>query len=237
MGSAPLGNLSFCATIERLPRKGSDKETLYINAVNNTADRTAQVRIKIVCSEGIRADKEFADVSLLPTEFVRIPLEVSSETDILSGQVKIFYSFDGIEYYDVYEAGLFEPEMSLKIEKSAIKIKIYNPTRQVLTGELSIATPFETWGGNIPDENRFGNIAPFMQFIELGAFEERLIEVPLSLSSDIETSFWAAAKLGINGRIYFAFDKSVGMRHNVWAHEFFSEIINDNGSIRKILEM
>lgn len=237
MGSTPYGNLGFTATIERLPRKGKKKETLFINAVNNLSDESADVRIRVVCSEGIKADREYIDVSLGKTDYVRIPLEVEASGDELSGQVKIFYTFDGIEYYDVYEAGLFEPEMSLKIEKNNIRIKIYNPTSEYLTGELSIATPFETWGRDIPDENRFGDVSPFMQFVELPPCEERVIDIPVMLRDDIKTSFWAAAKLGVNGRIYFAFDKSLGMRHNVWAHEFYGEMINDNGSIRKLIEM
>ncbi len=237
MGSTPYGNLGFAATIERLPRKGKKKETLFINAVNNLSDESADVRIRVVCSEGIKADREYIDVSLGKTDYVRIPLEVEASGDELSGQVKIFYTFDGIEYYDVYEAGLFEPEISLKIENKNIKVKIYNPTSEYLTGELSIATPFETWGRDIPDENRFGDVSPFMQFVVLPPCEERVIDIPVMLRDDMETSFWAAAKLGVNGRIYFAFDKSLGMRHNVWAHEFYGEMINDNGSIRKLIEM
>ncbi len=237
MGSAPFGNLGFAATIERLPRKGKNKETLYINAVNNLSDESICARIDIICSDGIKADREYVDVTLDKRAFARIPLEIESSSDTLSGQVKIFYTVDGIRYYDVYEAGLFEPEMSLKIEKNSIKINIYNPTSEILTGELSVASPFETWGSDIPDENRFGSISSFMQSVELSPREERIIEIPLSLRDDMMTSFWAAAKLGVNGRIYFAFDKSLGMRHNVWAHEFFSEIIKDNGSIRKIIEM
>ncbi len=237
MGSAPLGNLGFAATIERLPRGGTQRETLFINTVNNLSREAVSARINIVCSEGISADREFVDVNIEGGGFERIPVEVCSASESLSGLVKIFYTFDGVEYYDVWEAGLFEPEMSLKIEKDKIRVNIYNPTDEILTGELSIASPFETWGEDIPDALRFGSISPFMQFVELRPREERLIELPVTLSDDIQPSFWAAAKLGVNGRIYFAFDKSLGMRHNVWAHEFFSEIIKDNGSIRKIIEM
>ena len=68
-------------------------------------------------------------------------------------------------------------------------------------------------------------------------YEEKEVRIPYTMSDDFITSFWVAAKLTCNGRIYFAFDSVKGERHNVWAHEFFSKIIEDNGSIKKILEM
>ncbi len=236
MGSMPMGNLSFCATIERLPRTDSDRETLYINAVNNCLDRDIGTTIKVVCSEGIRADKCEIAVSLEREAHEIIPIEIDL-TDKKEGQVKIFWSIDGNEYFDVYEIGCFEPEISLTIENKEIVCSVYNPTDEILTGELHIAVPFEMWGALIPAENSLGRLENDTFFIELQGRSGREIRIPYEVSQELMTSFWAAAKLGINGRIYFAFDKMQGMRHNIWAHEFFSEIINDNGSIKKILEM
>lgn len=236
MGSMPMGNLAFCATVERLPRTDSGKEELFINAVNNSLDKSIDTEIKVVCSEGIKADKDIIKVSLEKEAFQRIPLDITLG-NVKEGQVKIFYTVDGIEYYDVYEIGYFEPELSVKIEEDKIVCKVFNPTKEILTGQLHIASPFETWGNIIPEENRFGDISPDTHFVELCPLEEKVIEVPYTMKNDFFTSFWVAVKLGVNGRIYFAFDKKQGMRHNVWAHEFFSEIIKDNGSIKKILEM
>lgn len=236
MGSMPMGNLIFCATVERLPRTESGRERLFINAVNNSLDKSISAEIKVVCSEGIRADKDIINVCLEKEGFERIPLDITLE-NVKEGQVKIFYTVDGTEFFDVYEIGYFEPEVSVKIEEDKIVCRVFNPTKEILTGQLHIASPFETWGVIIPEENCFGEIAADTHFVELSPFEEKIIEIPFTMKKDFFTSFFVAVKLAVNGRIYFAFDKKQGIRHNVWAHEFFSEIINDNGSIGKILEM
>jgi len=237
MGSAPMGNLTFCATIEKLPRTGKNHETLYINTVNNSLCEDISTEIRVVCSEGITADKYSITADTEKGGYRKIPLEITLPEEKSEGQIKIFYSYDGIEFFDVYELGYFEPEMSLKIEEKEIVCKISNPAKEILTGALFVASPFETWGNIIPDENRLGDISPDTHFIELQPYEEKEIRIPFVISEEFETSFWAAAKLAVNGRIYFAFDKRCGERHNVWAHEFFSEIIKANGSIGKIIEM
>ncbi len=237
MGSCPMGNLSFAATIERLPRKGTDKETLYINAVNNSQDTHVSNEIRIVCSEGITSNQSVVNVNLSPDEAAVLPVEITLPHKDYRGQVKIFYMSEGTQFFDVYEFGCFEPEITLRIKENTIECKINNPTREILTCSLHIASPFETWGKLVPEENTYGSISPYSHFLELKAEEEKTIEIPCRMSEDIETSFWAAAKLGVNGRIYFAFDKKQGIRHNVWAHEFIDEIINDKGSIARLISM
>ncbi|MBQ3537918.1 MAG: hypothetical protein IJA39_04980 [Clostridia bacterium] len=237
MGAAPMGNLTFAATVERLPRTGELNETIYINACNNSLSESISADISIVTSRGIAADKSSVNVSLGKGESVKIPVKITLPEKGFEGQVKIFYTYDGTEYYDVYEIGYFEPEISLTIEEKEIVCKIKNPTKEILTSSLFIASPFETWGSVIPSEYRLGEISPDTFYIELAPSEERVIRVPYTLSGHFEASFWAAAKLAVNGRIYFAFDKKLGARHNVWAHEFFREIENSNGSIKMILEM
>ncbi|MBQ9946514.1 MAG: hypothetical protein IJO68_08340 [Clostridia bacterium] len=236
-GSLPMGNLTFCATVERLPRTGNTSQTLYINAVNNSLCEKISTNIRVVCSEGITAERDSISLSLEKGESRRIPLEIVLPEKGYQGQVKIFYEYDGIEYYDVYEIGYFEPEVSLKISDDEIICTMYNPTKEILTGALYLAVPFEMWGSDIPCDNRIGNISPDTHFVELSPFEEKKINIPLTADPGLVRSFWAAAKLCVNGRIYFAFDKTQGERHNVWAHEFFSEIINSGGSIEKLITM
>ncbi len=237
MGSMPMGNLTFAATIEKLPRTGEKEETLYINAVNNSLDEDINADIDIICSEGIISDREKVSVGIEKGGFERIPVKITLPERGATGQVKIFYTFDGIEYYDVYEIGYFEPEVSVAISENEIVCTVKNPTKEILHSSLFIASPFETWGDTVPEENRFGDIGEYARFVELLPYEEKEIKIPYSLTGEFVSSFWVAAKLTCNGRIYFAFDRVKGERHNVWAHEFFSEIINDNGSIKKIIEM
>ncbi|HQH64215.1 MAG TPA: hypothetical protein PLE55_11270, partial [Clostridiales bacterium] len=52
-----------------------------------------------------------------------------------------------------------------------------------------------------------------------------------------EPSFWAVAKLMVNGRIFFAFAEKHGPRHNLWAHEMIGQIGADGNSIQRLLEL
>ncbi len=237
MGSMPMGNLTFMCSIERLPLTNNEKETLYINAVNNSSYEDINSVINIECSENIFCDTESIDITVLKGGFKRIPLEVGFKGDKKEGQVKIFYEHDGICYYDVYEFGCFEPQMSVTADEKEISVRVYNPTNEKLSLTINIASPFESWGSTVPFENRMGKVGMLGEYFELSAKEERIFTVPAAFSEDMLPSYWAAVKLGCNGRIYFAYDSRKGPRHNVWAHEFISEIIEDNGSIRKIIEM
>ena len=58
-----------------------------------------------------------------------------------------------------------------------------------------------------------------------------------NLPFDMYPAFYAVAKLMMNGRIYFAYAHRKGERHNYWAHVFYNEIVQDNGSIKKLLEI
>lgn len=237
MGSMPMGNLTFTATIERLPEADSAHRTLFINAVNNSLSRDITAEIDVICSEGIVPAKNKLSIDIEKGGFRRIPLDIELSDKDTEGQIKIFYDFEGIRFYDVYEIGYFEPSVSLEIKEKEIVCTLRNPTKEDLHTSLYIASPFETWGSIIPGENRLGEIKDFASSQVLRAFEEKEISIPFAMQEEFMPSFWAAAKLACNGRVYFAFDSKKGPRHNIWAHEFYSDIMENNGSIKKILEM
>ena len=237
MGSMPMGYLKFAATLNKKSARPDDTHTrILLQAVNNSADEWAEETIKIVCSEGITADREQVQVSLAPTESVTVPLTVALDRPDRKGQVKIYYTCAGQTFTDVYEFGYFNPEVSLHIGETEIVCTVQNPTDQVLEGSLWLASPFETW--DTDSANRIGSITPFAYSVTLNPGETKTYTFKQAFPDEgYFKAYWAAVKLCCNGRIHFAFDAKHGPRRNVWAHEFIHEIHADNGSIRKLLEM
>lgn len=239
MGSMPMGYLKFAATLNKKPLKADDTHTLIeLNAVNNSLDESVDKEIKIICSDGITADRDSVKVSLTAQESATVPLNVALDSPERKGQVKIYYTCAGQTFTDVYEFGYFNPELSLEIGEKEITVKIVNPTDQLLEGSLFVASPFETWGENLAKENALGSVSPFAVSVGLKPYEKKTYTFSLSLPDEgYFKAFWAAAKLCCNGRIHFAYGAKHGPRHNVWAHEFINEIHADNGSIEKLLKM
>jgi len=50
-------------------------------------------------------------------------------------------------------------------------------------------------------------------------------------------SYWAVAKLMVNGRIHFAYACRRGEHHNFWSSFFYEQVNKDNGSMKKLLEI
>ena len=185
--------------------------------------------------DGAETELEY-DLGERESKIFNVTLRKPSED--AKGIVRLEYYDDEQTFEDIFEIGYFNPDVSLKIEDGRIKCSVYNKTSENLNGELSLATPFETW--SIGDKNpcATGNVTPYTRKVEIAAGERKNYYFDVSFEdSDILNSYWAVAKLMINGRIHFAYDCVKGVHHNVWAHVFRDEIWKDNGSIKKLLEM
>ncbi len=239
MGSLATGYLKFAATLDKKPDVIDGTHVrISLNAVNNSLDTDAQVNIRIECSDKLSADMKNVSVNLAPNGSEVIPFIVEKQSADTKGQIKIFYSYDGQEFTDVYEIGYFNPEVSLKIKDSKIICTVVNPTDQQLDGSLFIAVPFEAWGDVSGNKNSFGTVSPLVYGVSLKPNETKEYEFSVDFDGgDFFKAYYAAVKLCCNGRIHFAFCDVHGPRHNVWAHEFINEIHADNGSIEKLLKM
>lgn len=239
MGSVATGYLKFAATLDKKSKTLDDRHIeINLNAVNNSLDTNADVNIKIVCSDGLIADRENVAVSLAAEDFSVIPFTVEKTAPDTKGQVKIFYEYDNQSFTDVYEIGYFNPEVALKIDENKIICTVRNTDSQHLSGSLLLATPFETWGDITGNVNSYGTVSPLACAVELQPYESREYEFTTDFNSeDYFKAYYAAAKLCCNGRIHFAFADVHGERHNVWGHVFINEINADNGSIEKLLKM
>lgn len=239
MGSVPMGYLKFAATLDKKRIQQDDTHlTVNLNAVNNSTETEAKVKISFKASNGLKTDKKSVTVKLQPGESSVTPLSVTKAGADTEGQIKIFYEYDGQQFTDVYEIGYFNPDVELKIDGEKIICTVKNTSAQQLDGSLYIASPFETWGDLTGNKNAFGNISPLAYTVELKPYETKLYEFRAEFGSgEFFKAYYAAVKLCSNGRIHFAFADCHGPRHNVWAHEFIKEIYEDNGSIEKLLKM
>lgn len=239
MGSVATGYLRFAATLNKKAENIDAVTTrISLNAVNNSADMPADVIIDIVCSKGIRSSKKSVHVMLAPGESSVTEFDTVKKNKDIEGQVKIYYTYDGQSFTDVFEFGYFNPDVSLDIDGNKIVCTVTNPTDQKLEGSLIPATPFETWGNIEGNINAYGTVEPSAYHVEL----EPHGKADYIFTTDFDDegyfkAYYAAVKLCCNGRIHFAYADRHGPRHNVWAHEFINEINRDNGSIKKLIEM
>ncbi len=239
MGSLPMGYMAVSAVIDKKSEKISENKTrLYINTANNFTDSAVAFKVKIVCSNGLHSDKTEIDYNLNSLQADATPVEITAEEGVKEGIVRIFYEYDSQIFTDVFEFGSFTPELSLKIENNKAVCTLKNATSQNLSGTLMLASPYETWEYACFNQSSTGCVSPYEQNFTVESGEIKKYEFDISFcNNDIVNSYWLAAKLCVNGRIRFAFDRQQGERHNVWAHEFINEIYKDGGSIKKLLEM
>ena len=235
MGAVATGYLRFAATLDKKSDVIDELTTkIHLNAVNNSADKNADVNISIVCSDGIASDTESVCVSLKPEGSTVIPFNVTKDSPDRNGQVKIYYEYDGQQFTDVYEFGYFNPDIRLEIKGSKILCTVSNPTDQHLEGSLLLATPYETWGGIAGNTSCIGNVSPFACGVDIAPGEKKVYEFTADISdSEFFTAYYVAAKLCCNGRIHFAFADRHGFRHNRWA----ADILRVNGTISDVLNM
>ncbi|MBR4858375.1 MAG: hypothetical protein IKU08_04235 [Clostridia bacterium] len=235
MGAVATGYLRFAATLDKKSDILDDFNAIInLNAVNNSADKNAEVNISIVCSEGLTADKESVSVSLAPEECDVIPFVVTKKSSDTKGQVKIYYEYDGQKFTDVYEFGYFNPEARLEIKDNKIICTVFNTTDQYLEGSLLLATPYETWGNIQGNLSSLGTISPYSYSVNLAPNEKKVYEFTADISDEeFFTAYYAAAKLCCNGRIHFAFADRHGFRHNKWS----TDVPRVNGSIDDLLHM
>ena len=239
MGAVSTGFLKFAAFLDKKENKVDEFTTLInLNASNNSADLPADVKIKIICSDNLKSDKNSVRVKLNPGESSVTPITVKKAEKDTKGQVTILYDYDGQSFTDVYEFGYFNPTAVLTIENGKAICTVNNPTNQKLNASLIFVTPVELWDVDGMNGVSFGSSGPLAKAVTLMPHSESRYEFDIAAdNSDYFKAYYAAVKLCCNGRIHFAFADKHGPRHNMWAHEFINEIRNDNGSIRKLLEL
>lgn len=238
LGTMPMGYLSLCAVISRHPKKLDERRfQVDVSVANNHTDIEAEGTATLTLPEGWQADQTTIAYHLQPGAHMVQTVTVEKPDPDAKGILRLLSDHLGQTFEDIFEVGYFNPNLNLEIQGDEIHVTVINDTDEMLRGELALATPVETWG-SMGGKNPFGvaEISPYQRPISVAAHSRET--VVYRCTGDVSLSFWAVAKLMVNGRLYFkgAWHRPV-QPHVLWAHTFFDEIYRDGGSLRKLNEM
>ncbi len=239
MGSMNMGYLSVAGIIGKDVKKLSETEYLFnISMANNHPDTDISGVMSLNLPDGFTADMTEINYKVSADDVQVYPIKVRKPKKEAIGIMRLNYTHDEQSFEDVYEFGYFNPNVSLKIEDNKIVVTVTNSTLDTVYGELSLATPFETWDAfGLNSESRM-SILPRSQKFNVPAGENGKYEFTVKNGDDgLTDAYYAVVKLSANGRIHFAYDNKKGPRHNGWAHEFADVLFGrDKGSIKALLE-
>ncbi|MDR1631251.1 MAG: hypothetical protein LBS36_13720 [Oscillospiraceae bacterium] len=240
LGSLPVGYFSAIASISKDVERIDDVTYRFkITVANNHPDKAIAGELELSASEGFKLERTMLSYSVAQEGMQVIPVSVTKPEKDATGILRLVFPYDGQVFEDIYEFGYFYPQTELRIEDDKIFATVINHTAERLTGELSIATPYETWDVSGFNTAARGNVYPRTCKVDVAAGERKNYEFGLEFFSDDEiiNAFWAVTKLMVNGRIFFGYDRKKGPRHNQWTHQFRHEIAKDNNSLRKIFAL
>ena len=235
LGSMPMGYLALCAIIDRNPKQIDETRfSVKVSVANNHVDIPVSGTAKLVLPSGWQADVWKIDYSVAPSGCLVKEVTITKPHADAKGMIRLEYEYGDQVFEDIFEVGYHNPTMSVVLEGNTISVAVINNTDQPLRGELGMVTPIETWG-KMQGRNPFGDgeIGPYLQPVVLEAGSRKVYT--FEVKGDTSLSFWAVAKLMVNGRIYF---QGVNHRpiqpHVLWAHKFIDEIVKDKGSLKKL---
>jgi len=236
LGTMPMGYMEFVGAIGRRVEQLSDtayKFTVFF--ANNHPDASVTGTARLVLPKGFTADMTSFDYDVEPRGLQKFAVTVTKPSAQAQGILRLLTSDDSQDFEDIYEFGGFVPELSLRIGGDTITAEVTNRTTERLNGELSIATPYETWQYGLHNRSALGSISPRTLKVDVGAGETKKYVFQTDMPDGV--AFWAAAKLMVNGRIIFGYDECRGMQHNYWSGRVAQQFRADGGSIRALLEM
>ncbi|MDR1465216.1 MAG: hypothetical protein LBJ11_07970 [Oscillospiraceae bacterium] len=240
LGSMPMGYLAAAASLGRDMTCDDGIHCRFrVCLANNHPDRAIAGEVRLLLPEGFRADRTALPYQAGPRGTQVIPVAVTKPSADARGVFRLAFEHDGQCFEDIYEFGAFLPEIRLEADGDGVTAFLHNPTDQPLHGELSLATPFETWDAGGFNPSARGNAGPRTAAVELPAGGRTELRFPIISdgADDLFDSWWAAAKLMVNGRIFFGYAARQGPAHFYVTNDFHHVIAADGGSLRQLLEM
>lgn len=235
LGTMPMGYLALCAVISRNPKKIDDTHfTVDVSVANNHTDISASGVAKLILPAGWTADRTEIAYDVASGGCAVTTVTIAKPSADAKGILRLESEHLGQRFEDIFEVGYHNPTMNVELSGNEIHVTVINDTDEMLRGELGMATPIETWG-SMGGMNPFGaaEIKPYQRPVVVEAHSRRTYTY--TCTGDTSLSYWAVAKLMVNGRIYFG---GVSHRpiqpHVLWAHEFINELYADGGSLRKL---
>lgn len=237
-GAAPMGFLGTAAFLDRNIR-WLDKQTLEIPIVivNNWKDSTSDGQVQLVLPEGFSTDQSEFSYHLRPQESCVFHPILRLEHACLRGAIRLRYMVSGLEFFDVCAIRLSPPEMQLSYNSGSLVVKIRNVTGSHALGLVSLASPIETWGNRRGNPFCFGEISPWNFKVDLDPGETGVYSAALSELDKPSSAWWAAAKLMLNGQLYFSYLKHEGGLTQRWNARRAQEAVEREGSYNAYLDI
>ncbi len=239
MGSMNMGYLSVAGIIGKDIEKLSDTQYSFnISMANNYIDTDISGEMELHLPEGFSADRTNFKYDIKAGEIEVYKVLVTKPDKEAKGIMRLAYEHDSQQFEDIYEFGYFNPDASLSIDGKKITVSVFNTTDENINGEITLATPFETWSASGLNADSRLDITPRAQKFSVNAGEsaEYIFDIN-GENDDLFDAFWAVAKVASNGRIRFAYDCRKGNNHTHRAHELIDLIFDrDNGSIKILLD-
>lgn len=196
-------------------------------------------------SENLTISRNEIPYDLPPYAAQEWELRVQKNAPDAEGILRMEYEDMGQQFEDRFEVGYFEPVMTIEDQDDQLVVTIANYTDQYLAGELELASPIETW--DIPfNPHVLSSLSCGQIRVELAPGDRKIFVFPwnrvpgneiLTGSADkMCYSFWAVAKLMMNGHIFFAYTHRKGEKHICSTYDYTGRIAADDGSVRCLYE-
>ncbi|MCL2194945.1 MAG: hypothetical protein FWB76_03240 [Oscillospiraceae bacterium] len=236
LGTMPMGYLAVAAGIDRHVvhiDEISDEFTLFV--CNNQPDAAAQGTVRLLLPEGFAADATEFAYDVAPRGMQQFTVRVRKPAADAQGIMRLRFCDDGQQFEDIYEFGPFVPSVELRIEGEQCIATVHNNTAEQLHGELSLATPYETWRYGLHNREALGNAGPMTCKVDVPPGDRA--DYTFAVDAPADLAYWVAVKLMVNGRIFFAYADKRGPRPNLFSADMRAKYDADDGSIMAMLTL
>ena len=238
-GSLPMGYMASAGVISRKTEKLDDTTyRMSVSMANNRTDKSISGEMTLILPEGFKASKTVFPYNVEAGGVTEEYFTVTKPSTDAKGVTELRYTDEAQQFFDIYEFGYFNPEVTLTLDGGTVTATLINNTGSALRGELSIASPFESWSVGGFNRCALFGISPRTVPVEIADGERKEYVFTVSeTDTSVFKAYWAAVKLMVNGRIHFGFARLAGEHHNRWTHEYWNRAVGENnGSLKKILE-
>jgi len=236
LGTMPMGYMAVAGGIDRhVVHIDENTDEFSVFFCNNQPDAPAQGVGKLLLPKGFAADITEFVCDVAPRGMQQFSVRVTKPSANAQGIMRLRFADDGQEFEDIYEFGPFLPSVELRIEDSRCVATVRNETCERLHGELSLATPYETWGYGLHNREALGCAGPMTCKVEVPAGDK--VEYAFTVDAPADLAYWAVVKLMVNGRIFFAYADKRGPRPNLFSADMRAKYDAAGGSIQAMLEL
>ena len=205
--SMPMGYAPVVCSISREVKEEDEGRTLRlrVNAVNDYTDCSVLGTARLSVPEGWVVEPEAMTFELPPLGHEPFDVTVQRPDANAPGQITLRHEHDGQVFQDVLEVGAaFDLEMDVENQGDAIYVTLTNPTNAAVNAEVALVTPLETWPAALVGGHTLLDISPRTQGVAVPPGESTKLKYtvrPAGRNDDLPPSYWAVAKLMVNGRI------------------------------------